>query len=184
MIAIFSLLASLITQTPDVSCAYLSKSQEGPHKAHGCVTLENGLPVLSDHVLSDLLLDEGERGLGQVHMHGFWHWVRTDGYMLAVLTFDNGADPFSESLTRGAGTVGIAYYNRELQRILDLPYAYGMPFREGYALVCEDCRQSITTAEHSTPIGDTWGVIDPLGREVVAPKLKFRDALETIHLLP
>lgn len=184
MIAIVSLLASLITQTPDVSCTYLSKSQEGPHKADGCVSLENGLPVLSDYVLSDLLLDEGEYGLGQVHMRGVWHWVRTDGHMLAVLTFDNGADPFSEGLTRGAGTKGIAYYNRNLERILDLPYAYGMPFHEGYSLVCEDCRQSITTAEHSKPVGNTWGVIDPSGREVVTPKLEFRDALEVLHLLP
>lgn len=184
MMMLLNILASLVTQAPDLSCTYPSKSQEELHTAQVCVSSDNGQPVLNDHVLSDLLFDEGEHGLGQVHTNGAWHWVRADGYMLAVLTFDNGADPFSEGLTRGAGTGGIAYYNRNLQRILDLPYAYGMPFRNGYALVCADCRQSDITAEHAQPSGSRWGVIDRAGKDVIAPELKFQDALKALERLP
>lgn len=181
---IFALLASLVTPTADLPCTYLSKSQQELHQVQACASLKNGQPVLDSAVLSDLLFDAAEDGLAQVHVNKVWHWVRPDGDMRAVLTFDNGADPFSEGLTRGPGTKGVAYYDRRLQQALDLPYAWGMPFQDGYALVCADCEASMATGEHRELAGQTWGVIDRAGKEVVAPRFSLQEAASRRDLLP
>jgi len=184
MVTILALLASLVTPVADLPCTYLSKSQQELHQVSACASLENGQPVLNSAVFADLLFDEKEGGLAQIHVNKAWHWVRPDGHMQAVLTFDNGADPFSDGLTRGPGTQGVAYFDRNLQRVLDLPYAWGMPFQDGHALVCVDCVESVSAGEHRERVGDTWGVIDRAGKAVVAPELSLQDALSRRDLLP
>ncbi|MEQ4617620.1 MAG: hypothetical protein ABN482_06185 [Corticimicrobacter sp.] len=184
MVTILALLASLVTPAADLPCTYLSKSQQELHQVQACASLENGQPVLNAGVLADLQFDGAEGGLAQVHVNRRWHWVRPDGHMQEVLTFDNGADPFSEGLTRGPGTKGVAYYDRSLQRILDLPYAWGMPFQDGRALVCADCVESTGADEHRALVGDTWGVIDRAGKEVLAPGLSLQEAVSRRDLLP
>lgn len=171
-------LAALQAAPATRACFYASRTQETLVAAPSCAQWENGRPVLSAQVLSDLSFDDAPAGLASVRVQDDWFWVRRDGYAQAVLTFDNGADDFAHGLVRGPGRDGMAYYDQELQPVLDTGYAWVMPFRDAYAVVCADCQQSAPGPDgHRSLEGHTWGVIDRAGKEVVSPTLSLQDAM-------
>jgi hypothetical protein len=110
---------------------------------------------------------EGD-GLSPATANGSWHWVRPDGYAVAVVTFDNGADDFEAGLTRGPWQGGMAYYDKQLNRVLATPYDWVDRFSAGLAAVCKGCRLERTPdGEHSYVVGGVWGAIARQGRLVL-----------------
>ena len=109
------------------------------------------------------------RGLAEVAIDGQWHYVKRTGQLLAVLTSDNGADPFEEGLTRARVNGKIAFYDRALRQKLPPAYDWAWPFRDGRALVCTGCRPGPWETERHTPIiGGLWGCIDRNGKQTIA----------------
>ncbi|MNU27920.1 hypothetical protein D3C71_163220 [compost metagenome] len=113
-------------------------------------------------------MDFAGDGLSPATANGSWHWVRPDGYAVAVVTFDNGADDFEAGLTRGPWQGGMAYYDKQLNRVLATPYDWVDRFSGGLAAVCKGCRLERTPdGEHSYVVGGEWGAIDRQGRLVL-----------------
>jgi hypothetical protein len=92
--------------------------------------------------------------------------------LLQVLTFDNGADYFSEGLTRSLVGGKIAYFDRSFHQVISPKYDWGWPFEAGRALVCLGCSPTGFEKDgHSSVDGGKWGFIDKSGKEVVRVKL-------------
>lgn len=145
------------------TCSYAPVGNGEFHAVQGCTRLKNGKPQLSARVLADLFYDA--QGLAQVWVNGAWHWVRRDGGAAAVVTMDNGADPFQEGFSRGLTASGMVYYNPGLVPVLSTPYDWAWPFEQGLAVVCSACvRQRSPDGEHNDVVGGQWGVIDRSGK--------------------
>lgn len=109
-------------------------------------------------------LTYGKYGLGQLRVlgrGGGWLYVKKSGETLPVVTFDNGADYFTEGLTRGLVDGGIAYFDPDFRQVAG-PYADGTPFRNGRAAICQGCSKSDDTSRKGR-----WGFIDRTGKVVL-----------------
>ena len=151
----------------DLPCFYADKLAGGSleHVEH-CARATGDAVEFRPAVLSRM--DFGGDGLSPATANGSWHWVRPDGRAVAVLTYDNGADDFEEGLTRGRWSGGMAYYDRQLNRVLATPYDWADRFEGGIAAVCKGCRTERTPdGEHSYVVGGEWGAIDRQGRLVL-----------------
>ncbi|HEX7814446.1 MAG TPA: DUF4952 domain-containing protein [Dyella sp.] len=112
-------------------------------------------------------LTYGKYRLGQIMVlndHAAWRYVKKTGQMLAVITFDNGADYFSEGLTRGIIGGKIAYFDADFRQVLG-PFDDGTPFRNGRAAVCLGCDRA--TSGNDGPRAGRWGFIDRTGKQVI-----------------
>ncbi|SIT12549.1 hypothetical protein [Achromobacter sp. MFA1 R4] len=160
-------LASGTVSDYDLPCFYADKLADGSleHVAH-CARATDGVVEFRPAVLARM--DFGDDGLSPATANGSWHWVRPDGRAVAVVTFDNGADDFQEGLTRGPWAGGMAYYDKQLNRVLATPYDWGDRFEGGIAAVCQGCRvERSPDGEHSYSVGGEWGAIDRNGRLVL-----------------
>jgi hypothetical protein len=79
-------------------------------------------------------------GLASALIHGHWYYVRPNGDLLQVVTFDNGADYFSEGLTRSLVRGKVAYFDSKFHQVTPPKYDWGWPFEAGRALVCIGCK--------------------------------------------
>ena len=106
-------------------------------------------------------------GLGALAIAGQWYYVKRDGRMLPVVSFDNGPDYFEEGLTRSLQPGGMAWYDRNFRQVIAPRYDWGSPFHKGRAEVCRGCVESAPDGDgHRSMVGGEWGVIDRSGREV------------------
>ncbi len=151
----------------DLPCFYADKESGGSleHVEH-CARATDDSVVFRPAVMARMDF-EGD-GLSPATANGSWHWVRPDGRAVAVVTFDNGADDFEEGLARGPWQGGMAYYDKQLNRVLATPYDWVDRFDGGIAAVCKGCRIERTPdGEHSVVVGGEWGAIDRQGRLVL-----------------
>ena len=163
------------------SCVYVSKP-----------TRENPAPQLEPHVGcsrigagGELELDAGhlarmdfaENGLAAVLAEGDWHYVDPTGRSLRVITYDNGADHFSEGLVRGLRDGKMAYFNSRFEEVVPAEYDWGWPFENGRALVCSGCVLGESDGEHRPVVDGRWGFIAATGKEVVPVQLSRPEAL-------
>lgn len=167
LIAFFILLLpkALHASPFDLSCMYIGHPPGlevlGPRKA--CARWIDGRLDVAPAIRNRLTY--GKYGLGQLLVlgdHGGWRYVKKSGETLSVVTFDNGADYFTEGLTRGIVDDGIAYFDPSFHQVAG-PYADGSPFRNGRAAVCQGCDRSDAKSREGR-----WGFIDRTGK-VVAP---------------
>jgi hypothetical protein len=116
-------------------------------------------------------------GLASVLIDGHWYYVRRNGELLQVVTFDNGADYFSEGLTRSLVGGKIAYFDSKLHQAIPPKYDWGWPFEAGRALVCIGCKPGESEGDgHVSVDGGKWGFIDKNGREIVRVTLSRAEA--------
>jgi hypothetical protein len=108
-----------------------------------------------------------ERGLASVYVSG-WRYVLRNGRSAAVMTFDNGADPFVNGLARSPNGKKVGYIDRSLSAVIPARFDGAYPFENGLAVVCNGCR-IVSDGEHSSYADGTWACIDRRGRFVVAP---------------
>ncbi|MDH0737172.1 WG repeat-containing protein [Achromobacter spanius] len=148
----------------DLQCLYAAKQDGGMlEPADQCARVEGDTVVFAADVLGRM--DFNEDGLSPVFTHGSWRWVRPDGKSVAVVTFDNFADDFEDGLTRGPWMGGMAYYDKQLNRVLATDYEWVDRYSGGLAVVCEGCRKTHTPdGEHSYMTGGQWGAIDRQGK--------------------
>lgn len=158
----------------DLPCFYADKEADGSlERVEHCARATEESVEFRPAVLSRM--DFGDDGLSPATANGSWHWVRPDGRAVAVLTYDNGADDFDEGLARGRWAGGMAFYDKQLNRVLATPYDWVERFEGGLAVVCQGCRTERTPdGEHSYVVGGEWGAIDRQGRLVLPLR---RDAM-------
>lgn len=151
-------------------CVYVDNLPTADLESHAeCAARAGGaLRVSEDHLARMSYLN----GLASVVIDKHWYYVMRNGRSLAVLTYDNGPDDFSEGLTRSPVGDKIAYFDSAFQQVVGPKYDWGWPFEGGRALVCIGCKLGKPDDEgHSSVSGGLWGYIDRSGKEVVPVKL-------------
>lgn len=122
-------------------------------------------------------LDFDQRGLAWLYAGGQFYYLRPDGPLVPVVTWDNGPDEFAEGLARTVRDGKIAYLNEALEEVIPPRYDWGWPFENGRARVCSGCQLGPPDADgHRMVDGGQWGYIDHQGHEVVPVRFS-RDEL-------
>lgn len=152
-------------------CAYLSKPSAdnlypGWQVYDNCASHQKGLLNISAYHMGQI--DFSDSDLAPFWFQGQHYYVKPDRSYLAVLSYDNGADYFSEGLVRSIKDGKIVYSNSILETVIPAKYEWGWPFEKGRALVCSGCAlQAKDDMGHQSIVGGLWGYIDKEGREVV-----------------
>ena len=81
---------------------------------------------------------------------------------MKTLTYENGADPFSDGLARTRVNGKVGFFNINLDIILKPIYDFAFPFHEGKAEICTGCKEK-KEGEHSMLDGGKWQKIDRNG---------------------
>jgi hypothetical protein len=160
-----------------LACTYVAKAPGAELESHpGCARRVEERLVFSAQTLRALSYDQHRLAEVMVEDSG-WHYLKPDGASLPVVTYDNGADAFSEGLVRAPAGGKIAYFDRAFRQVIAPRYEWGSPFENGRALVCLGCKEE-RRGEHSWMTGGTWGYIDRSGKEVVPVRLEREQALK------
>jgi len=146
----------------DLSCTYWVKAKGDVLQFEHCAWPDAArhLHLKRQHLLA---LDFDRYGLASVYVGG-WYYVRRDGRLAPVMAMDNGADPFADGLARSPVDSKIGFINRNLALVIPARYDGALPFEEGWAAVCVDCKLA-SDGEHSWYVGVRWGCIDRYGHE-------------------
>lgn len=115
---------------------------------------------LSEEKLSKLDF-KGEE-LISVYMNNSFYYVRKNGKYIQTLTYDNGADPFSDGLARTKINGKIGFFNTNLDIVLKPIYDFAFPFHKGVAEICTGCVEK-EAGEHSMLDGGQWQKINREG---------------------
>ena len=153
-----------------LTCSYVDNRPDAEMESHAeCAKRARGvLRVSEDHLARMSYVN----GLASVVIDRRWYYVMRNGRSLAVLTYDNGPDDFSEGVTRSPVGDKVAYFDSAFQQVIGPKYNWGWPFEDGRALVCIGCKRGEPDAEgHSSVSGGLWGYIDRRGNEIVPVKL-------------
>jgi hypothetical protein len=150
-------------------CWYFSKTADEEINEKQCFSLDESLNMalgdahLSKKVLAQLNFDND--GLNYVRSQSGFFYVNKQGIMRNTLTFDNGADYFSEGLARTRVNGKIGYFDKSLKIIIPAQYDFGFPFENGQAIVCNGCVEQVD-GEHKNRVGGLWGTINKQGKVV------------------
>lgn len=129
----------------------------------GCSQTVPGTLAISAASLAALEFDMD--GLAVILVQGQFYYLRPDGHYLPVITFDNGADYFSEGLVRAVIDGKLGYYDITLQPAFGARFDWGWPFENGSALVCDGCRRGTPDTDGHTPmVGGRFFRIDRQGK--------------------
>ncbi len=159
-------------------CAKITETNPNPEieRYEDCAVIIGGIPVLKKGHLHRLSFDEHD--LASLLIGDRHYYVKPDGSMLPVITFDNWADEYSEGLTRSLVNGKIAYYDRYFNQVIPPRYDWGWPFENGRALVCKGCKiQPPDESGHAPVTGGFWGYINQKGEEIVPVRFTQREAL-------
>lgn len=152
-------------------CVYIAKpTAESPDPGfelhEDCATFdENGDPRILPAHLEAISFDDD---LASVLIADRWYYLRPDGSILSVPTYDNGPDYWRDGLVRTLRDGRIGFAGRDFELVVEPLYDWAWPFEDGLALVCQGCRIEDGPGEHHAVVGGRWGVIDRSGREVLA----------------
>ena len=91
-----------------------------------------------------------------------FYYIRQDGKEIKTLSYDNGADPFSDGLARTKVNGKIGFFNSNLEIILKPIYDFAFPFHNGIAEICTGCKEK-QDGEHTMLDGGKWQKIDRNG---------------------
>jgi len=67
-------------------------------------------------------MDFSPDGLAQAFIEHSWYYIKRDGSTLSVITFDNGADYFSEGLVRSRINGKIGYFDKQFKQTIPPRY--------------------------------------------------------------
>ena len=132
---------------------------------------EEGKRVISPQYI---IAEEFSNGTAYVLEETGWFLINEKGnVILKPFIFDNGPDMFHEALARFVESQKMGFYNRGGEKIIPAKFDFALPFSQGLAAVCEDCRKE-RLGEHYHMVGGRWGYINLAG-EVVIP-LQYDEA--------
>ncbi len=117
---------------------------------------------IPDYYISDAYLktlDFKDKEIITIFKDGAFYYVRKDGKAMKTLTYDNGADPFSDGLARTRINGKIGFFNRNLEIVLKPVYDFAFPFYNGIAEICTGCKEK-QEGEHSMLDGGKWQKIN------------------------
>ncbi|WP_255991069.1 WG repeat-containing protein [Chitinolyticbacter albus] len=150
-----------------LTCWYAERSGElAPHSR--CATQRGDTLQISARHLQRMVFDQDD--LATLRVAGQHYYVRRDGKTLAVITFDNGADYYSEGLVRGQHDGKIGFYDRRFNPVIPPRYDWAWPFEDGVAKACQGCvpiygaHYWVDNAHLALSEG-RWFYIDRRGRE-------------------
>jgi hypothetical protein len=175
VVLVAALAARLSFASDLLDCVYVDDGPRAELELHAqCARrIPDGVSVLKSH-LARMSFRDGFASVLIEHQH---YYVKRDGSILPVLTFDNGADYFAEGLVRSLVDGKIAYYNADFEQVIAPRFDWGSPFRNGRALVCRGCKNPPPSGdEHASMVGGLWGWIDRKGNEVVPVSLSLTEA--------
>ena len=175
LLALFYCVSARALDFP-LSCTYVANTPTAELEPHAKCAARAGmsLRIASEHLAR---MSYTTYGLAVAGIDGSWRYVKPNGESLPVVTNDNGADYFSEGLTRSLVRGKIAYYNRRFRQVIAPKYEWGWPFDNGRALVCRGCQLGgKPTDEYRFFDGGLWGFIDRNGHEVVPVNLTRSEA--------
>lgn len=101
-----------------------------------------------------------------VDEHGWAYIDRRGKLVIRPLVVDNGPDSFAEGLARFRSDGKIGFFDSHGRVAIQPHYAFAASFSEGYAAVCNDCRE-VAEGEHRVVKGGTWGFIDRTGATAI-----------------
>lgn len=123
------------------------------------------------------------RGIAAVVDAEGWAYIdRTGAVRVRPHVVDNGPDAFSEGLARFVEDGKLGFIDEQARIVISADFAYAEPFKDGYALVCQDCRP-VSDGEHTRMVGAQWGAIDKAGRIAVPPEHARDIAMSAVRLL-
>jgi WG containing repeat len=160
-----------------MECTYVANTPTAELEPHArCAALVGAsLRISGEHLAR---MSYTTSGLASALIDGCWYYVRPNGDLLQVVTFDNGADYFSEGLTRSLVRGKIAYFDSKFHQVIPPNYDWGWPFEAGRALVCIGCKPAKSDEDgHGLVDGGRWGFIDKSGKEIVRVTLTKAEAL-------
>ena len=91
-----------------------------------------------------------------------FYYIHKSGKKMLTVTYDNGADEFSDGLARTKVNGKIGFFNKNLEIILKPVYDFAFPFHNGISEICTGCKEK-QDGEHSMLEGGTWKKIDRNG---------------------
>jgi hypothetical protein len=159
-----------------LDCVYIENSPTAEIEAHrGCARRVNGRIHIQKNHLARMSFDAD--GLAWMIVSGQHYYVKRNGSVLPVITYDNGPDPFQEGLARSRVNGRIAYYDASFRQRIPPRFDWGFPFENGLAWVCRGCKKGPPDLDgHIAMLGGQWGCIDKAGHEVVPVSLSASEA--------
>lgn len=124
--------------------------------------LKDGEPVKGETIYFD-----GEKK-GEQRRENEWGYVydRKGNFLYRPFLYDNGADYFSEGLTRFVKNGKIGFADRSGKTVIAAEHDFVSPFNYGYASFCDGCSWEKTESEHKSIVGGTWGMMNAKGKVV------------------
>lgn len=157
----FALAAAGTASAGEIACTYDSRAHGDMRTVDHCATRDAaGRVRVKPAIIKDLRFDR--HGLANLHAAG-WRYLRRDGRAVAVMTMDNGPDPFNDGLARAPAGGKIGYVDARLRLVIPPRYEGAYPFSRGAAVVCIGCKP-LSDGEHSSFTGGVWSCIDRRGR--------------------
>lgn len=112
--------------------------------------------------------DFSSEGIAAVVDDDGWVYINTKGEnVVRPYVFDNGPDYFREGLARFITDNKFGFFDKTGKVIIEAQFDFALPFHEGLAAICMDCKILQTDEEHSTVVGGKWGYINKEGKIVV-----------------
>jgi WG containing repeat len=147
----------------DYSCTYSSKAKSDVVQVDHCASADAAghIHLKRQHLRA---LDFDRQGLASVYIGGGWRYFSRDGRSAPVMTMDNGADSFADGLARSPVGAKVGFIDRNLTLVIPPRYNGALPFENGSAAVCVDCKLT-SEGEHSSYDGGRWTCIDRHGHE-------------------
>ena len=149
-------LLSILTLFSLLSC---SKSTPILTKTPEAKTPSYVTQVSSEYLAS---LDFQDQELIALPIGDSFYYIHKNGKKILTLTYDNGADDFSDGLARTRHNGKIGFFNKNLEIVLKPQYDFAFPFHNGIAEICMGCVEK-QEDEHSMLDGGTWKKIDREG---------------------
>ncbi len=165
---------------PLISCVYSDKTEGNtmtPHEDCGKLN-SDGLLELSKEHMKRIAFDDDK--LTCIYVHGAQkrlqqvQYLHTSGKTVRPLFFDNGCDYFREGLARMIQNDQLGYFNKQLEIVIQTNFEFGLPFSNGYAIVCHDIKEH-DEMEHITYTSEKCGMINRDGNIVLQPIYRSDD---------
>jgi len=159
---------------PIDNCAYVPKqSTDNPYpelttyENCGAIDEDRTLIVKKEHLDN---MSFNEDGLACIYVNrARVFYVRQDGRTIESLYYDNGCDYFEEGLARGRIDGKIIFFNTKLEVVIETPFESALPFKGGYAAVCNG-GYAEQNGEYTFMRGGACGYIDHSGNLIVPLK--------------
>ena len=161
-----------------IECTYTANDPMAELQSYrDCAQVISGkLAILPEHLKK---IHFGPDGLATIRVSEQIYYIKPNGDLLPVITYDNWADTFSEGLTRSRVNGKVAFFNADFRQVIPPKYDWAWPFEVGRALVCNVCSAALPDIDGHTSIsGGRWGYINQQGGEVVPVKFSKEEVLK------